>query len=140
VTIALISGAVFVTTLLLSIWLHLSLVSLVETGADERSLLLANGFNQVLGVTNDLPFGAFMATFGLAILRTGVMPRWLGGLGIAAGSCFLLASLGSMAMGRTIEEAGALSVVDGIGALLFNIWVLASAVIAGSRLWAPARK
>jgi Domain of unknown function (DUF4386) len=140
VTVALISGAVFVTTLLLSIWLHLSLVALVATGADEQSLLLVNGFDQVLGVTNDFPFGAFIATFGLAVVRIGVMPRWLGGLGIAAGGCFLLASLGSMAIGRTIEEAPALSIADGVGALLFNVWVLVSVVIAGSRFRAPGKK
>jgi hypothetical protein len=130
VTVALVCGAVFATTLLLSVWLHATLAFLTARSADAASLLLVQGFDQVLGVTNDLPFGAFIATFGLAMLRTRAMPRWLGGLGMLAGGCFLVASLGSLAAVRTIEETSAFSIIDGVGALLFNLWLLVTSILA----------
>jgi hypothetical protein len=74
VTVALVCGTVFATTLLLSIWLHATLAFLVARNADASSVLLVAGFDHVLGVTNDLPFGAFIAAFGLAMLRTRAMP------------------------------------------------------------------
>ena len=67
---------------------------------------------------------AFALATGLIVLQTGVLPRWLGRISIAAGLMFFLQAFG---LGGVIASFGL--VLDIIGFVLFLIFVFASSVI-----------
>ena len=61
---------------------------------------------------------------GLLVLRSGILPRWLGGVSILAGILLFLQAFG---LGGVIASFGL--VLDGIGFVLALIFVLVSSVI-----------
>jgi hypothetical protein len=70
-------------------------------------------------------FGSLSAVAaGLIVLRSGVLPRWLGQISILAGVMFFLQAFG---LGGVIASFGL--VLDIIGFVLFLIFVLASSII-----------
>jgi hypothetical protein len=70
-------------------------------------------------------FGSLSAVAaGLLVMRSGVLPRWLGGIAILAGILLFLQGFG---LGGVIASFGL--VLDIIGFVLFLIFVLASSVI-----------
>ncbi len=70
-------------------------------------------------------FGSLAAVaIGLLVLRTGVLPRWLGWISILAGLLFFLQGFG---LGGVIRTFGL--VLDLIGFVLFLLFVLASSII-----------
>ena len=70
-------------------------------------------------------FGSLLAlATGLIVLKSGVLPRWLGRISLAAGLMFFLQAFG---LGGVIASFGL--VLDIIGFVLFLIFVLASSVI-----------
>jgi hypothetical protein len=70
-------------------------------------------------------FGSlFLLAAGLLVMETGVLPRWLGWVSIAAGILFFLQGFG---LGGVIASFGL--VLDLIGFVLFLIFVLVSSVI-----------
>jgi Domain of unknown function (DUF4386) len=74
-------------------------------------------------------FGSFFTLgSGLLVLTTGVLPRWLGWIAVAASPFLLVQAFG---LGGVIANFGL--VLDLIGFLLFLIFVLASSVIGLTR-------
>lgn len=70
-------------------------------------------------------FGSLFAfAAGLLVIRSGVLPRWLGWVAILVGILFFLQGFG---LGGVIATFGL--VLDGIGFVLFLIFVLVSSVI-----------
>jgi len=70
-------------------------------------------------------FGSLLAlATGLIVLKSGVLPRWLGRISLAAGVMFFLQAFG---LGGVIASFGL--VLDIIGFVLFLIFVLASSII-----------
>ena len=70
-------------------------------------------------------FGSLFAlATGLIVLKSGVLPRWLGWISIVAGLMFFLQAFG---LGGVIASFGL--VFDIIGFVLFLIFVLASSII-----------
>jgi hypothetical protein len=70
-------------------------------------------------------FGSLFAlATGLIVLKSGVLPRWLGRISIAAGLMFFLQAFG---LGGVIASFGL--VLDIIGFVMFLIFVLASSII-----------
>ncbi len=68
--------------------------------------------------------GLFAFAAGVIVLKSGILPRWLGWLSILVGSFFFLQSFG---LGGVIASFGL--VLDLIGFVLFLVFVLASSVI-----------
>ena len=74
-------------------------------------------------------FGSlFLVSAGVLILRSGLLPRWLAWIAIAAGVLFFIQGFG---LGGVISNFGL--AVDLIGFLLFLIFVLASSLISLTR-------
>ena len=71
---------------------------------------------------------ALVAVVSLAIRRTGLVWRWLGGVGLVTAAVFLLGSIFSV-LGRTPEANGSL-----IGVGLFIVWML----VLSAGLWRSA--
>jgi Domain of unknown function (DUF4386) len=70
-------------------------------------------------------FGSLLAlATGLIVLKSGVLPRWLGRISLAAGLMFFLQAFG---LGGVIASFGL--VLDIIGFVLFLIFVLTSSII-----------
>jgi hypothetical protein len=70
-------------------------------------------------------FGSFFAlATGLILLKSGVLPRWLGWMSIVAGLTFFLQAFG---LGGVIASFGL--VLDIIGFVLFLIFVFGSSII-----------
>jgi hypothetical protein len=70
-------------------------------------------------------FGSlFAVSAGLLVLRSGLLPRWLGWVAIAFGALFFLQGFG---LGGVIASFGL--VLDLIGFLLFILFVLASSIV-----------
>jgi hypothetical protein len=80
-------------------------------------------------------FGSlFAAATGLLVLRSGVLPRWLGWASIVAGILFFLQGF---TLGGVIVTAGVF--VDGIGFILFVGFVIVSSILLLRRTNAVAR-
>ncbi|HEX6460087.1 MAG TPA: hypothetical protein VF032_14305 [Thermoleophilaceae bacterium] len=78
-------------------------------------------------------FGSvFLIAAGVLAIETGVLPRWLGRIAVFAGALLFLQGFG---LGGVIGTFGL--VLDGIGFVLFLIFVLASSVILLRRPTAP---
>ena len=71
---------------------------------------------------------ALVAVLSLAIQRTGLVWRWLGGVGLVAAAIFLLGSVFSV-LGRTPEGSSSL-----LGVGLFMVWML----LLSAGLWRTA--
>jgi hypothetical protein len=71
---------------------------------------------------------ALVAVLSLAIQRTGLVRRWLGGVGLVAAAIFLLGSIFSV-LGRTPEGSSSL-----LGVSLFIGWML----VLSAGLWRTA--
>jgi hypothetical protein len=82
--------------------------------------LTTYAFDSVADVFGSL----FAVATGLIVLKSGVLPRWLGWTSIVAGLMFFLQAFG---LGGVIASFGL--VFDIIGFLLFLIFVLASSII-----------
>ena len=103
----------------------------VAAAPDERSELAAVGdtllsYGYVIGdvVGGVLAGGVGVGLFSLAVLVTGVAPRWVGWLGVAAavGGGFLT----PLAPASAVIEA-----LNGLGALAFFIWM----IVMGQLMW-----
>ena len=82
--------------------------------------LTTYAFDSVADVFGSL----FAVATGLIVLKSGVLPRWLGRMSIAAGLMFFLQAFG---LGGVIASFGL--VLDIIGFVLFLIFVAASSII-----------
>ncbi len=81
-------------------------------------------------------FGSLSAVAaGLLVMRSGVLPRWLGWIAILAGILLFLQGFG---LGGVIASFGL--VLDLIGFVLFLIFVLVSSVILLTRRHGPQRR
>lgn len=81
--------------------------------------LLSVNLNAVIGVGSALVAGSLAAT----VLRTGVLPRWLGWLGA------LVAGLSVLATGVTASTRDAVFVLSFVGMLSFLVLVLAVSIL-----------
>ena len=74
-------------------------------------------------------FGSLFAfATGLLVIRSGLLPRWLGWVSILVGILFFLQRFG---LGGVIAKFGL--ILDGIGFVLFLIFVLVSSIISLAR-------
>jgi hypothetical protein len=77
----------------------------------------------------------FFAGNGLSILRSGLLPAWLGWLGLVTALCNLIG------VGAVYTDSGAFA-ADGalgffLGFLLFLVWILAASIVLYRRLGEP---
>lgn len=104
-----------------------------RNGAVVQALL---GLSTVLGFFSDVLFGVTVAAASIEILRTRVLPRWLGVVGLVSAALFGLNQL-SIAQPR-----GPLGLAGLLGFLLFLVWMLTTSITllraSGVRL-VPAR-
>jgi hypothetical protein len=91
-----------------------------DHGVSYSLYLMTYAFDSVADVFGSL----FAFATGLIVLKSGVLPRWLGWVSIVAGLMFFLQAFG---LGGVIASFGL--VLDIIGFVLFLIFVLASSVI-----------
>ena len=91
-----------------------------DHGVSYSLYLTTYAFDSVADVFGSL----FALATGLIVLKSGVLPRWLGRIAIIAGLMFFLQAFG---LGGVIASFGL--VLDIIGFVLFLIFVLASSVI-----------
>ncbi len=91
-----------------------------DHGVSYSLYLLTYAFDSVADVFGSL----FALATGLIVLKTGVLPRWLGWVSILVGILFFLQAFG---LGGVIATFGL--ILDIIGFLLLVIFVLASSVI-----------
>ena len=95
-------------------------------GQDQIAHLSAGGVGSILAVVSlgqlmqDFGIAALTLSSGLAILRSDLLPRWVGWLSILVGI------------------AAAIPVIDPIGALAFVVWALCVSVVLYLRWDAPA--
>ena len=101
-----------------------------DHGVSYSLYLMTYAFDSVADV-----FGSFCAlATGLIVLRSGVLPRWLGRTAIVAGVMFFLQAFG---LGGVISSFGL--VLDIVGFVLFLIFVLASSIILLGRQTAASK-
>lgn len=79
---------------------------------------------QDLMYMHGIPLALFAILASIVILRTGVLPRWLGWLGLAAG---IVLEVSALDFAVSHEALGALSSIGAF--LLFTPWMLATGVI-----------
>jgi hypothetical protein len=91
-----------------------------DHGVSYSLYLMTYAFDSVADVFGSL----FALATGLIVLKSGVLPRWLGWVAILVGILFFLQAFG---LGGVIATFGL--VLDIIGFLLLVIFVLASSVI-----------
>jgi hypothetical protein len=114
-----ISGGVFVALGFVSTAAETALIGVADS--DQPAAVLA--LDQLQGRTPVVwTIAALVAVLSLAILRTGLVWRWLGVLGLVAAVIFLLGSVFSV-LGRTPEGSSSL-----LGVGLFIVWMLALSV------------
>ena len=77
-------------------------------------------------VTYFLPAAVLVAAASIAILRTGVMARWLGILGLAVVVVQLLGSLSLVITSGPFAAAGLFSILAYLG---FLVWMLAASIV-----------
>jgi len=88
-------------------------------GAVVQALL---GLATVLGFFSDVLFGVTVAAASIVILRTRVLPRWLGVVGLVSAALFGLNQC-------SIEQPrGPLGLAGLLGFLLFLVWMLATSI------------
>jgi Domain of unknown function (DUF4386) len=95
-----------------------------DPGMSYTLYLMTFGLDSVGDVFGSL----FAVAAGVLVLGSGVLPRWLGWASILAGILFFLQGFG---LGGVIASFGL--VLDGIGFVLFLIFVLVSSVILLTR-------
>ncbi len=95
-----------------------------DQGMSYTLYLMTFGLDSVGDVFGSL----FAVAVGVLVLGSGVLPRWLGWASILAGILFFLQGFG---LGGVIASFGL--VLDGIGFVLFLIFVLVSSVILLTR-------
>ncbi|MCW3814059.1 DUF4386 family protein [Micromonospora sp. DR5-3] len=124
-TAVLISGVAFIAMGFLSLAAETALVGVADSDQPAAVLVL----NELQGRTPVVwTITALTATISLAVLRTHLLPKWLGIAGVVAAAVFLLGSIFSV-LGRTAEGNSSLF---GIG--LFVVWMLALSIA----LWRAA--
>lgn len=99
-----------------------------DPGVSYTLYLMTFGLDSVGDVFGSL----FAVAAGVLVLGSGVLPRWLGWASILAGILFFLQGFG---LGGVIASFGL--VLDGIGFVLFLVFVLVSSVILLTREDAP---
>jgi hypothetical protein len=120
------AGAAFVTLMLISGGLHLTLVQYASGGQHDPAVLPAlTDLNQWVGAAILPPSAAMLLGATLAILTTRALPRWLGWLAAATAALQLIALAGVFQ--TTIEGVVAIAALAGF--LLFLVWVLATSVV-----------
>jgi hypothetical protein len=123
----LVAGTVFLALGFMSTAAETALVGV----ADSNEPGAVDALNQLQGRTPVVwAVTALATTISLAILRTGLLWRWLGFSGLVLATVFLLASISSL-VGRGVEGGYSL-----IGVGLFIVWMLA--LSAGLRRTASA--
>jgi hypothetical protein len=95
-----------------------------DQGMSYTLYLMTFGLDSVGDVFGSL----FAVAAGVLVIGSGVLPRWLGWASILAGILFFLQGFG---LGGVIASFGL--VLDGIGFVLFLIFVLVSSVILLTR-------
>ncbi|MFE9694295.1 hypothetical protein [Micromonospora sp. NPDC005806] len=126
-TAVLISGTAFIAMGFLSLAAETALVGVADSNQTGAVLAL----NELQGRTPVVwTITALTATSSLAMLRTHLLPKWLGIAGMAAAAVFLLGSIFSV-LGRTAEGNSSL-----VGVGLFILWMLALSVA----LWRAATR
>ncbi len=95
-----------------------------DQGVSYMLYLMTYGLDSVGDVFGSL----FAFAAGVLVIGSGVLPRWLGWVSILAGILFFLQAFG---LGGVIASFGL--VLDGIGFVLFVIFVLVSSVILLTR-------
>jgi hypothetical protein len=86
----------------------------------------ANWLDQIIWA----PLGLSVATSAFAMLRSAIFPRWLCWLGLVSG--LVSTAYGALAGPAFVSTGGAQSIVqaaNGIGALSFWIWMLATGIL-----------
>lgn len=127
------------TTIIGTVFVALGFVSqAAETAlvgaADAADLSAVLALNQLQGRTPVVwSIAALTAVVSLSVLRTGLLPRWLGAGGLVAAGVFALGSTFSV-LGRTVEGGSSLF---GVG--LFVTWMLVLAVFLWRAAGGPAR-
>jgi len=112
----LVAGTAFITLGFMSTAAETALVGV----ADSHDPGAVDALNELQGRTPVVWAVTALATaISLAILGTGLLPRWLGIGGLVLAGIFLLAAVSSL-VGRTVEGGYSL-----IGVALFIIWMLA---------------
>lgn len=112
----LVAGTVFLTLGFMSTAAETALVGV----ADSNEPGAVDALNQLQGRTPVVwAVTALATTISLAILRTGLLRRWLGIGGLVLAAVFLLASISNL-VGRDVEGGYSL-----IGVGLFIVWMLA---------------
>jgi hypothetical protein len=114
-----ISGGVFVAMGFVSTAAETALIGVAD--AHQPAAVLA--LNQLQGrIPIVWTITALVTVVSLAIQRTGLVWRWLGGAGLAAAAIFLLGSIFSL-LGRTPEGSSSL-----VGVGVFIVWMLVLSV------------
>jgi hypothetical protein len=120
----LVAGSVFLALGFMSTAAETALVGV----ADSNEPGAVDALNQLQGRTPVVwAVTALATTVSLAILRTGLLWRWLGISGLVLAAVFLLASISSL-VGRGVEGGYSL-----IGVGLFIVWMLALSAGAAFR-------
>jgi hypothetical protein len=118
----LVAGAVFLALGFMSTAAETALVGV----ADSNEPGAVDALNQLQGRTPVVwAVTALAATISIAIMRTGLLWRWLGIGGLVLAGVFLLASISSL-VGRGVEGGYSL-----IGVGLFIVWML----VLSAGLW-----
>ncbi|SCL29744.1 hypothetical protein GA0070624_3942 [Micromonospora rhizosphaerae] len=113
---ALVAGTVFLALGFMSTAAETALVGVAESNEPGA----VDALNQLQGRTPVVwSVAALAATISLAILRTGLLWRWLGISGLVLAGVFLLASVSNL-VGRGVEGGYSL-----VGAGLFIVWMVA---------------
>lgn len=97
---------------------------LAETGADPGILAAIGSSAQDLMLIHGVPLALFALLASVVMLRTRVLPVWLGWLGLAAGGLLTVTSL------NFVLRADVLNALTSVGVfLLFTPWMVACGVI-----------
>lgn len=101
-------------------------VSHVPNQTSETVVRLLNDVANLMPFFGVLTLGAFGLAAGLAILRTGALPGWVGGLALVTAAGSLVASFGIFQATGPLAPAGFLGLV--LSLFLFSVWIIAASI------------
>jgi Domain of unknown function (DUF4386) len=124
--LALLGGVATTVMILATTGIVLALVGAADEETSDEAIQALLELDSALFIPTGFFFAAFHVGAGLSILRTGVLPRWLGWASLVIAIVFLVSLFGMFSLD---DEGGPLGIVYFLDLLASLLWALATSIL-----------